>query len=392
MKLVEIDKKLLEDISQQPVQEGPFDWMLRSSRIGQWLAARDGKKAQREMATMYIQALSKWRGFTGNKKLTPEVLVTWLKDSQRNFGLGLPENEIAEILADAGVKKALAGPTGPGGMTPSLGNNKIKEFITALSRVNFDEVTAASKTVKTPAQAATTPLSTVAKQTTATPGQPAQAPAQAQTQPATTTAPAQTQAQPATATAPAQAQQDPKQAAMVSSIEALAPEQLVIIKKMLAQKAKAPTESVEEAGAGDILRSIGRGVGKVAGAVAGAPGAISKGIKQGFQSGKSAVSPTYDFEELKREIVNLTPAQAKQLISNIQKMELVNKSVVKAPAAKQPARAEPKLDPAQAKSGQAAFNQMSQQLRTVQGGKQPGPAVWKNPRTGEVSSTAPGSK
>lgn len=144
MKLVEIDKTLAEDISAQPVNEGPFDWMIRSSKIGQWLDSREGKKAQQEIAVMYIKALSAWRGYTGVKQFTPDVLVKWLSDSQRNFGLGLPVAEVKEILADAQMKQILQ----PRGPMRALNNDQVKQFITVLSRVNFDEIAATAKANK----------------------------------------------------------------------------------------------------------------------------------------------------------------------------------------------------------------------------------------------------
>lgn len=144
MKLVEIDKTLAEDIANQPVNEGPFDWMIRSSRIGQWLDSRQGKKAQQEIAVMYIKALSAWRGYTGIKKLTNEALVKWLTDSQRNFGLGLPSAEVKEIMADAEIQRILM----TRGPIRDLSNDQVKQFIIALSRVNFEEIATAAKAAK----------------------------------------------------------------------------------------------------------------------------------------------------------------------------------------------------------------------------------------------------
>lgn len=163
MKLVEIDKTLAEDIAGQPVNEGPFDWMIRSSKIGQWLDSRQGKKAQQEIAVMYIKALSAWRGYTGVKQLTNDTLTKWLSDSQRNFGLGLPAAEIKEIMADAEIQRILM----TRGPIRNLSNDQVKQFITALSRVNFDEIAATAQAAKSNAPKADEPQATGSSTATA---------------------------------------------------------------------------------------------------------------------------------------------------------------------------------------------------------------------------------
>ena len=407
MKLVELDKKLSEEITTQPIQEGPFDWMLRSSRIGQWLAGRDGRKAQQEMATMYIKALSSWRGFQGAKQLTPELLTKWLSDPQRNFGLGLPSNEVQEILADPNVQKSLV-TRNPNGV---LDNSGVKNFIIALSRANFDEIKqAASANPKLASAAGTDPLNKAAQQTTGAgtqaanrvglvapvvgvvPGAtaPAQtAPAQTapeQPAPAAQTAPAQTAPQaPAGGSAittganqaqaqqdQAQAQQQAQTAAIQNSIKLMPAPELAIVKKMLQKQAAAPTESIEEVSATDVARGIGRAAGAVAGAARGAVTGIARGASKGFQAAKDAFAGgEMDFEDLKTAIVDFTPEQAKAMLNYIQKLETVRKNQVKVPQAKPKAKAgsgpakepvEPRLEP-------------EPELRVEPGGKKPEPSV-----------------
>jgi hypothetical protein len=411
MKIVEIDKKLSEDIAQQPIQEGPFDWMLRSSRIGQWLAQRDGKKAQQEMATMYIKALSAWRGFQGAKQLNADLLTKWMTDSQRNFGLGLPSNEIQEILADPNVQKSLV-TRNPQGV---LDNAGIKNFIIALSRANFQEVQqtaqANPKLAQTPS---TDPLSKAAQQTTGAGASAATrvgitAPAQSPAGQTSTTSPAtqepdnwvrqaagggsaistganQAQSPSSTAQQTQQAQQD--STTIQNSIKALPAAELAIVKKMLQARLKAPAESIEEVSPSGIGRAVGRGIGAVGGAVAGAGTAVSRGLSKGYQSARDAFAGgELDFEEVKEKIVDLTPEQAKALMDYIQKLETVRKNVVKPVAKKSktpPARSEPTV-PQEPTMGEP-------ELRVEPGGKPSAPKVWRNPRTGQTSSVAPGRR
>lgn len=372
MKIVEIDKQLSEDIAQQPIQEGPFDWMLRSSRIGQWLAGREGKKAQQEMATMYIKALSAWRGFQGAKQLNAELLTKWLTDSQRNFGLGLPANEVQEILADPNVQKSLVSKN-PNGI---LDNAGIKNFIIALSRANFDEVQQAAQANPKLAQSSgTDPLNKAAQQTTGAGTAaatrvgitaPAPSPAgQTSTTSSATQEPDNWMRQTATGSAistganqaqspsstaqqtqqPQQAQQD--FATIQNSIKALPAAELAIVKKMLQARLKAPAESIEEVSAADVARGIGRGIGAVGGAIAGAGKGIARGVSKGFQSAKDAFAGgELDFEDLKTKIVDFTPDQAKEMLAYIQKLETVRKKVVKPATVKPKAsttRSEPRV-------------------------------------------------
>ncbi len=126
MKLREIDQPLAESL-----EEGPFDWMWHSSKLGQWMDSRKGQGQQKQIAVLLVQLFSKWRGYNGIKEITPRNLTSWMAASDSQYGLGMPVDKVKSVMLK--TAKSSFGP-GVKANTP-LNGSQVKNFISNISRV-----------------------------------------------------------------------------------------------------------------------------------------------------------------------------------------------------------------------------------------------------------------